>query len=365
MTVKLMPFDTSGEVVELSQGSNIFEKQILPIGEFKYTDQNGNTRDLNITQDYVKEIVRAFEEKALDQTPFALADERNSHNVDERPDRYGGEVLKLISKPQGLSAIYRLTDKAASMVRENRKLGVSARIKEDYSRIDGQSWPVVIDQVLGTLNPKMTGMSPWKEVKLSNIEEGESVEDYTNNDWNKSMTKPDEGEKVTLTKEEYDQFKSLLAKGKEEAPHKEDEDDDLEYSDEDLDKALTDLDKEEKETTKLSNENDSKVVKLSREVAEGRFERDSLAWRQAGVPPKLIELARPVLSSYDSINVVELSNGKEKNVDARDILKNMLNEMKGTVDLSNEDGHSNRDSTGEDEEYKQITKGLLDELNSF
>lgn len=368
MTVKLMPFDRSDEVIELSKGSNIFEKQVLPIGKFNYKG-----KELNITPDYIKEIVRAFDEKALDQTPFALADERNSHDVDDRPDRYGGEVLKFVPTPKGLKAVYKLTDKSAEMVRQNPKLGVSARIHEGYERIDGRSWPVVVDQVLGTLNPKVTGLEPWKEIKLSNLQDKDNVEDYSNGDWKSMGTqddknkKPEDEEKVTLTKEEYDQFKKLLATKSTDSDDDDDvddDDDDLNYSEEDLKKALEELEKEG-EPAKLSNEQNSKVIQLSREVAEGRFERDALAWKQAGVPPKLIELARPVLSSYEEVNVIQLSNGREKTIDAREVVKKILDETRGTVDLSNEEGHSNRDQSGENQEFEQLRKGLLDEVNQF
>lgn len=348
MTVRITPLVHSGAVVELSAGTNIFEKEVLPYGKFGYRGDS-----FEITPEWVDKAIQSFEDRAFDQTVVALADEDNSHKVDKRPDRFGGEVIKFKKTPKGLSAVVQLTNKVADLVRDNKKLGVSVRFREGYTReADGKSWPVVIDQVLGTLDPRITGMEPWKEITLSNIANGTEIKDSSNEEWvmpedNKKTDEKTENEgNVTLTKEEYDAIKALLAKPAIEEKKEEEEE------------------KKEPVTVGLSNES-SRVIELSQQVAYGRYERDAQTWKLAGVPPKIVELAAGVLASYDDVKVVSLSNdGTTKTVDAKSVVKAILDECKGMVELSNEQGHSGRDA-GVDEEFEAIRKAILNEANQF
>lgn len=387
MTVKVTPLNQS-DVVELSQGSNLFEKQILPWGSFNY---KGNV--YTITEDWADKAIKAFEDRAFDQTPFALADEYNSHDVDHRPDRFGGEVLRFIKRPTGFNAILRLTNKAAETVRNNKKLGVSVRFRENYQRdADQRSWPVVIDQVLGTLKPRLTGMTPWKEVMLSNLDDGTLVEDSSNGVW--EMTKPVTGEKdndnsgapkntdenpgnsgtekdnekVTLNAAEYAAFKRLIGSSEGGAGNGSSGNNVTSITDINDDDALIDSllsdDKKEKEPVGLS-EDRKRIIALSNEVARSNFERDAQAWKLAGVPPAIIELAAPVLSSYDEIDVVTLSDdGTSKTIDARTVVRAILDECKGTVALADEEGHANR-GVQQDEEFTKAYQAFLSDVNQF
>jgi hypothetical protein len=383
VTVRITPLDQAGDAVELSQGTNLFEKQVLPFGKFNY---KGDT--FEITPDWADNAIRAFEDKAFDQTPFALADESNSHDVDHRPDRFGGEVLRFVKRPNGLNAILRLTNKVASMVRDNKKLGVSVRFREGYTRdADQKTWPVVIDQVLGTLKPRLTGMAPWKEIALSNLADGTEVADSSTGDWD--MTKPTEGkdqdkapttsgpadnnnseDKVTLTKTEYEQFQALLkgmgngtGNGTPTNGGPNNAADSTNDDDSDIDGILKELEGNEVKVG-LSAEA-KRVIQLSNEVARSNYERDALSWKQAGVPPKLVELAAPVLSSYDEVKVVSLSDdGSTSAVDARKVVRAILDECKGTINLSVESGHSNRGDE-QDEEFKNAYKAILESANEF
>lgn len=376
MTVKITPLDHAGEVVELSKGSNVFEKQVLPWGKFNYKGTS-----FEITPEWADHAIKAHEERAFDQAVFALADENNSHHVDERPDRFGGEVLKFVKRSTGLNAIIKLTNKTAGLVRENKKLGVSVRFHNGYIReADGRSWPVAIDQVLGTTNPRITGMAPWKQIALSNVSDGESVEDSSNGEWNmpekkkEDATDPVTGEggntsptedKVTLTKDEYEKFKAMLA------ANENNDDDGDDDGDTDIDDIITELEGDgvgTKQPAKVGLSAEAKrIIQLSNEIAKSNYERDALAWKQAGVPPAIVALAAPVLKSYDEVNVVTLSNdGKNKTVDARQVVREILDACKGTVKLSQEEGHVGR-STGaeQDEEFKAAYKNFLDEANQF
>lgn len=385
MTVRITPLDQHGDVVELSAGTNLFEKQVLPFGRFHYKGDS-----FEITQQWVDNAIKAFEDKAFDQTPFALADENNSHDVDHRPDRFGGEVLKLVKRPTGLNAIMRLTDNVARMVRNNKKLGVSVRFREGYTRdADQKSWPVVIDQVLGTLKPRLTGMAPWREIVLSDLADGTDVADSSTGEWD--MTNPASGDKdkdkapgsdntsgnddkVTLTKAEYEAFQKLIngsgnGSGTP-APTTGDSGTGNNVSDDDtdIDSLLNELEgkevKQQPQPVGLSDEA-KRIIKLSNEVARSNYERDAQAWKLAGVPPKMVELAAPVLGSYDEVKVVTLSDdGTSKSVDARAIVRAILDEARGTVALSAEDGHSNRGGET-DPEFDAAYKSLLEASNEF
>lgn len=368
MSIRITPLVNTGNTVELSKGSHIYEKQVLPYGKFGYKDDS-----FEITPEWVDDVIKAFQEKAFDQTVFALADENNSHDVDDRPDRFAGEVIQFKKTDTGLSAVFRLTNKSAELVDDtDKKLGVSVRFRENYKRdSDGKSWPVVIDQVLGTTDPRITGMDPWKVITLSNIATNDQndVKDSSNEEW-EEMTAPkvddskdkpandkpanDGTDKITLTKAEYDQFKSLLAAQAED--------------DSELDKLVDELenqDKKTKETAPVGLSNEAKrVIELSHQVAYGRYERDALAWKQAGVPPKIVELAASVLASYEPVRTVSLSNGKETVTDARDVIRAILEECKGTIDLSNEKGHTTRGAQ-EDKEEEALRKIVMGQVSQF
>lgn len=327
MTVRITPLH-QGDMVELSGKKNTFRRQILPFGRFNYKG-----REYNITPEWADNAIQAFKDRAVAQTWFHLADERNSHKVDNRPDRYGGEVAELVKTDNGLEGVYTLTDKVAGLVRENPKLGVSARFTENYMReADNKRFPVVIDQVLGTLNPKIINDDMWREVTLSEVAENETVEDSSGEEWNVTAPNGQKEGTVPVNKEEYNELLAYVkAKRAEDA---------------ELEKLLGTSDSGSKETKTepekvgLSNEASTRIAKLSQEVADSRFDRDALEWKQAGVPPHIVELARPVLSSYEDVNVVTLSqDGATQTSDAKLQMRKILDELKGTVKLSNERGH--------------------------
>ena len=53
------------------------------------------------------------------------------------------------------------------MLTANPKLGVSARIVEDYARSDGQRFPAAIQHVLGTLDPRIPGLGGWQAIEAA------------------------------------------------------------------------------------------------------------------------------------------------------------------------------------------------------
>ena len=53
------------------------------------------------------------------------------------------------------------------MLTANPKLGVSARIVEDYARSDGRHFPAAIQHVLGTLDPRIPGLGAWQAIEAA------------------------------------------------------------------------------------------------------------------------------------------------------------------------------------------------------
>jgi hypothetical protein len=60
------------------------------------------------------------------------------------------------------------------VLRENPRLGVSARIVEQYARADGAFYPAAIQHVLATHDPRIPQLGSWEQVNLSN-DDGEPV----------------------------------------------------------------------------------------------------------------------------------------------------------------------------------------------
>lgn len=169
-TVLLSPVNR-GNAVEL--GRKTFRKEVLRKGALDYEG-----RRIEFDDQYLTDLASAFKAGAFDTVPFQLADSANSHTND--PERTRGEVIGLEVTPDGLDAIVELTDDGARVVENNPKLGVSARIIEGVKHaMGGQTWPRAIQHVLGTLDPRVTGMRPWEAIQLAADATGETVVDLT------------------------------------------------------------------------------------------------------------------------------------------------------------------------------------------
>jgi hypothetical protein len=149
-------------------GRNLFRKQLLPVARIDYKG-----RTIDFTKDYLAGLVKAFNDRAYDQVAFQLADAQNTHTED--PERFRGEIAALELTDDGLDVIVAATDDGAKVLRDNPRLGVSAKIVEDYGRADGKFFSRALKHVLGTLDPRMTGMAPWEAVDAAN-DEGDVVD---------------------------------------------------------------------------------------------------------------------------------------------------------------------------------------------
>ncbi|HEY2086995.1 MAG TPA: hypothetical protein VGH54_13375, partial [Mycobacterium sp.] len=156
----LTPF-TSAEAVEL--GNRLWRKKVLPIGEVEYKG-----RMLHFTRDYLGRLVQSFKSGAYDDVPFQLATDDNAHT--NNPERTRGHVTGMELTDDGLYVTAEVTPAGEQVLTENPKLGISARIVEDYARSDGKHFPAAIQHVLGTLDPRIPGLGAWQAIEAANPE---------------------------------------------------------------------------------------------------------------------------------------------------------------------------------------------------
>jgi hypothetical protein len=153
----LAPFYRS-RAVEL--GNRLWRKKVLPVGDVEYKG-----RTLHFTLDYLKNLASAFADKAYDQVAFQLADAQNTHTND--PERFRGDIVAMDAEQDGLWLTLKPTEAGDKVLKDNPRLGVSARIVEDYARSDGRHFPQAIQHVLGTLDPRIPGLGAWQAIEAA------------------------------------------------------------------------------------------------------------------------------------------------------------------------------------------------------
>ena len=333
MTTAVLSPLNGGAAVDLA--ATLFRKQVLPLGSIDYKGQT-----ITFDREYLTDLADSFQQGAFDQVPFLLADENNKHTLD--PERFRGEVRGMELTETGLDAILELTPDAADLVRKTKgKLGVSARLIEGLARADGKTFKRAMHHVLGTLDPRVTGLAPWKEVALSNDDVEETL-DFSEAVYNLS------DDETQTQQEEAMAVQQDLAQ----------EADDPQIQE--LFGALLSNDDEGGVPVDLSNDFELELVRATQaetaeqlramqvELSNERFTNYAQQLVRDGVPPALIELARPILTSVDAITI-DLSNdaGETVSTDVRQVIKSLLEETKGFVDLAVERGHT-FDFTAED-----------------
>ena len=324
---------TQDAVVDLA--STIFRKQVLPIGSIDYKG-----RRIQFDRQYLTDLASSFKNGAFDQVPFQFADQDNKHTLD--PERYRGEVKGVELTQDGLDVVMELTPDAAELVRKNPKLGVSARIIEGLDRADGKTFPRAMQHVLGTLDPRITGMRPWQEVNLSHeVDEtidlsGEHFESEED-----TMGEQNQEEEVQLSADAENEdvqrlFESLVFEDAGPATELSGGSDD---SSEQLDLVRQQADAQRDE-----------LRGVQQELAEERFERYATELVDAGVPPAMLELARPVLAMPDAIVLDFTREGEDQHLDVKQVVRDMLAQTKGFVELAAERGHTFDLSEGDRDE---------------
>jgi len=344
-TAVLTPF-TGARAVELS--GRVWRKRVLPVGDVDYKG-----RTLHFTRDYLAGLAQSFRERAYDQVPFQLAGNDNSHTNDV--ERFGGEVTSFDLEPDGLYIKLAATERGEKVLKENPNLGVSARIVEDYARSDGKFFTAAVQHVLGTLDPRIPGLGGWQAVEASN--DVETVLDLSTFSFTgeektvsgEQFTAEERGQLAKLLQLPEDKIDALVAlAGSDLGLLTGDGSEEL--SDEELAQLIADMPADELAELQaefegevaamapgLSNqaamaiemanvradENARQLSVITTELDGQRYEAERARLvRDSGVPPFIVELARPLLEGTG--HTVDLSNGKA--VDAGQIMRKVLSE---------------------------------------
>lgn len=353
-------------------------KQVLPEDNIVYKAK-GVTRKIDFDHEFLTDLTNAFHDGALDQVPFMLADTDNRHTMD--PERYRADVVDLrMARPgenPGLYAKIKFANReAAAAVLANPKLGVSARIREGVERArDGRFFKRAIVHILGTLDPRVTGMASWQPaVDLSSYDSGDvldlSRESYSEEDVakNRTQNRSDVLDLATLTEEDIpnltdEQLEELLERLNDEddtdeldddEPDDDEDEDETDEPDDDEDDAPAGR-TAKRVPVSLSNPSGGNDIELAnaradeanaranealRRMAEVEWKATRERYLRAGVPANLLDLAEPVLNRPDEM-VIDLSNGAddEDDVNVSQLVRGFLDAAKGTIDLGMELGH--------------------------
>lgn len=347
-----------GDSIALSR--TMFRKKILPLGTIDYKG-----RKIKFDRQYLTDLASSFHDGAFDQVPFMLADKDNAHTMD--PERYRGDIKGVEVGEDGLYGLLELQPDAAELVRKNPNLGVSARIVEGYDRADGKSFSRAMQHVLGTLDPRIPGLGAWQEVALSGYDGDAQVLNLTQSTYEgaEMPQKQPEGNvpDVDLSKLTDEDLAKLLAS----LPDDEDEDDedDTDMDDKTRTPVGASLSNDHPAMIELANQR-TELAKLKAEAATARFDAERERYIQTGVPPYMVDLARPILEASVP-TTIDLSNGIEsKTVDAGQIVREMLSKMAGTLELARERGYnadfSNSGESDEDKERQNTLKLWADQF---
>lgn len=323
-------------------GPKRYRKQILPVGRVPYEG-----KELDFSKAFLEKAAKAFNQGAYDQVPFQLADPENRHNAD--PEKFRGELTALELADDGLYGVLDLSDEGAKLVEANPKLGVSARIVQDHPK------GPAIQHVLGTLDPVCTGMKPWEKLDLAKPADGDKLIDLSEAAFEVPSDADVSSQTVStdaqLTADETVRLRALLAKDGEgdggAAGGKETDDDVIDslITDSKKDKEPVALSKEAQETIDLakSQAKDAKNAadRATADLAKARWDKERDDYLRAGVPPAMLDLAEPHLSTASA--VIELSNANS----TASAMRKMLEEAKGTIDLAERGGHNTADQESE------------------
>lgn len=338
-------------------GRLAFWKQILPLKRIHYTAKDGTRKQIDFTREYLNDLAT---NKAVDTLGFLLADGKNSHDVG--PENWRGTVTQMEVRDDGLyGKIVFPSAEAAKAVIANPNLGVSARIRENIPKDDGSTLSRGILHVLGTMDPQATGMTPWQAADLS-TEPGDlldlSDEEYEDMPKTKPLADYTEDDIAAMTEEELDTFLETYAS--ETDGYTEDEEED-EPTDSPTDSTKTVTKPAEKETVDASTPVNPTDIELAnaranealRRVAAAEWSAERSGYMSEGVPVAALDLAAPVLNRAVDM-VIDLSNSGEDDVNVSEVVRGLLDTLKGTVDLSDEVGHASTFVPGDDDPDKEL-----------
>lgn len=356
----LTPFLESA-TVDLADAADplLFRKKILPEGTIAYPDPDSPSGRRRVTFDrrYHERLVRAFNDQAVECPTVQLADAGNRHNMDLRLTagavqriEYGGPDE---ADGPGLYAVIRArNEEHAQLLREIPQLGVSAQIKERVERVDGKKYPAALRHVLVTADPRVVGMGPWRPVSLATDDLDGPVIDLSDIEYEETgmpkrksgnasgSVRTDDGV-LELSDDEIEAALEDAAANLGDAADDDDFEDDDETGDEDdLGVEFSAGRRDGSRVLDFAERLEQQDVELAgvrARLAAADWKGERLELSNAGVPKSMLDLAEKVLK-YPGENVLSLSDedGQEKAVDARRVIRKLLEQARGMVDLSDD-----------------------------
>lgn len=352
-----------GEIteVELADGEGgkrkLWKKQILPAGKKNYKGRELDFSTINPA------VLKAFDEKAFDAVPFVMSLADNQHpGTGQEADQLEGDLEKLEMDGGGnLFGYFDLSNspKVVDTIRKsNGKFGVSGRIEVDYTAEDsGRHFDYALSHVCGTTRPHIKGMAGWQPVDLSEEDKEREVIDFSSEVIDEPITDKDKkgtGDDLVAVEIPQDKLDRLLAL--------------LDYDDDGIEETADDIEKKGEgelppaaQAQIAAAEQAGKAAlilaeNMQRDAASTKWDAERAKLLSEGVPPAILDLAGKVLSRHKSVT---LTFAEDDVVDATDIVRQMLNESRGFIELGGERGHSFRDGdTQENSEYRSLEEAF-------
>lgn len=353
----------------VTEDKKVFWKQILPRDEITYEGTK-----INFDDTYMSEVIDSFKRGALPQVPLQLADKDNSHTM--AVERQGGVITDLrreqSGESPGLYAKIEASKPMARLIKQYPKIGVSCRIRPDHTRVDGEHFDQTLVHVLATNDPKVVKLSDWKGAADLSEYASEDVIDLSSLNYSEAAVSKKSTATLDLATKAIAEFTDEdFAALTDDVIAEWDDDRLAEFLEAhvgDIDSSLADdlnggappadddknkgpaLSNADKRDITLANtaakEANSKADRLAAKLADSEWEKTQERLLARGIPAHVIALSEPVLHRAEDM-VVDLSNsGGEPDVNVTDIVLSILDELEGTVDMSEETGHGGaRDMT--------------------
>lgn len=342
---------------ELSQPEhvtkNLWWKQILPEGTIRYM---GHAYEF--TKERIDQMITNFKNGAYGNVPFVLT----TSKTNEHP--MGGDALELsrgeiidLKRMRGKNgwgayALIRTDSRAEMMLSNNNNVGVSPFIRFDvYRENDDKLFegPVLV-HVAATPEPRVEGMEPWQAVALSSADAGEIIdlsgEMYS--ELERKESDPLVADTVEQTKEVNEKVETELV-----------------LSNAEIQRAL--------QLAESRASNAEKIAKESRDqLKTEQIDRELDTYRNEGVPPAVLELARPFLledngEDESKLEYMQLSSSTAEDGSTSmvvnkvqsgrgDIIRKILNHMKGSIELSVSGGPKERGSEVVEEDKEPVAE---------
>ena len=338
------------KVKDKKSGKVFYKKQILPVGKFRYNDQELDLSDTNLAT-----IARSFNDKAYDEVASQFGGTESEHNND--PLRRNGTVAAVEHVPgKGMWGYFDLTDDGRQYIEKFPNAGVSPRIVAGIKRADGKNFEAAIEHVLFTNVPRMSGMASWEKVELSQGAKSDAGSDATVLDFSTVTAEPtrlgsqstftskvegggnannkDEGNVSGFNEEQISFLNNMIADSKrfEEALNESGDNQQQAVIPAELSNGLS-------EAQKNANAALQGIAELQANARRDSWTAKKRELASRGVPPAALNLADPIMLS-EPTKVIDLSTSEGTvRTDEQQVTLSMLETMAGTVDLSGESGH--------------------------